>query len=167
MHDDPSLVALVDGNVFISVWRGPVDSGHLGALRGAYAEAVGRNAPGGLGIVTLVTRSALGARLEGELRREAAATHASLREHTLAMGLAVEGEGFQAAAARSIITGVQLVARGPRARVFDALGPCCDWVVAELAARGALRPGGLSDEAFARRLEHHARQAGTQPLSPA
>ena len=75
--------------------------------------------------------------LNGAARKEAEAQAKVGRETLIALALVVEGEGFIAATARAVISGVQLAVRNPYpSKVFSNVGEAKAWIEERLRAEG-------------------------------
>lgn len=136
VHEDDALQIVVWDRVVTSRWRSaPTKEGLvlLGRHQRALLEALG---DGRILALTIVGPRAT-MLISGEARKEAEALAKSGRTTLIALAQVVEGEGFMAATARAVISGVQLAVRNPYpTKVFGRVDEACPWMEERLRAAG-------------------------------
>jgi hypothetical protein len=113
-------------DVLVVNWRVEVTMHAVRRLRSVLGEfAAARPA----GIATFVVLDA-GALVPGhEPRNETASVLRQFEAHTLASCVVIDGQGFRAAAFRSVIAGLSLITRVPYPhRVFGTIDAASDWL---------------------------------------
>ncbi|MCX4242687.1 hypothetical protein [Paraliomyxa miuraensis] len=136
VHDDEQLQIVIWDRVVTSRWRGaPTEDAlrilgeHQRTLTDSFDER------------RIVALTIVGPRatmlLSGEARKEAEVQAKVGRETLIALALVVEGEGFIAATARAVISGVQLAVRNPYpTKVFAIVDDARLWIEERLRAEG-------------------------------
>lgn len=104
-------------------------------------------------VVVMVLSPEASLALGGDARAEAEALVRSGRDHLLGLAHVVEGEGFAAAAARAVLSSIQLaVHAGYPIRVFGSLEHAMPWVSELLRKAGHRRDALDVDQALPRAL---------------
>jgi serine/threonine protein kinase len=126
LHDDENLRAGRIGDVVVIRWRKPPTIVAVEAMDRAIARAI--RELGGACMIMPVIDAAMRAP-EEDARRSLARSIARFDTSVVAVAYVVRGEGFQAAALRSAITGLMLVARPSHpTKVFAALHEGAAWL---------------------------------------
>ena len=98
-------------------------------MRGAAGFA--KSHPEGIGLVTVIEAHAPSPENDARAR---IAEFLGTADYVQASGVAFEGTGFRAAAVRSIVSGLTMLARQPfEHKVFDSVPRTMSWLVPELA----------------------------------
>lgn len=136
VHDDENLQIVVWERVITSRWRSaPTKDGLvlLGRQQRALSDAFDDRRIFALTVVG--PRAAM--LISGEARREAEKLALAGRETLIGLAQVVEGEGFIAATARAVISGVQLAVRSPYpTKVFGSVEEARPWMEERLRAAG-------------------------------
>jgi hypothetical protein len=146
-HDEPGFRIATWRNVVVFVWCGAVTVARLDELR-RRERALRTRVARGLVPLTIVTGVPTEMLKLGELeRKRAAEISAEMGPYTLAHANVVLGDGFWSATVRSVISWSNLLSKPTYpSRVFDALDPACDWLVAHV------EPGPSDARASAREM---------------
>ena len=112
--------------LYVCVWRNETTMHGVESTRSGIKTFADAN-PGGIGLLTIVEPEAP---MPGRDERDAlAALLKSFGTQIKASALVFEGEGFRAAAVRSVVVGLNLLARQPYPhRVFDAVSQAASWL---------------------------------------
>lgn len=125
------LVGTVD-QVLLIVWRVRTLVTAVDRIQMAYDELVA-NCPEGIGLLNIVEQTAP---MPGSDARERIATFLREASRVSASAVAFEGTGFRAAAVRSVVAGLALLARQafPH-KIFPTVETAAEWLVPTLAER--------------------------------
>ncbi|HEV8323373.1 MAG TPA: hypothetical protein VG389_17285 [Myxococcota bacterium] len=140
-HRDPVLLVASWHNVFFGYWCGGATVQALRILEG-HERALHARLGERLAVYTIVEPSAM--RFDEAARVEATRVAREMGPKVAGHAQVIDGTGLIAAAARAIVTGVNLLARQPHpARVFSKDGDAARWLVqfvqsAQPAATAAL-----------------------------
>jgi hypothetical protein len=118
------------GDTFFILWKKNTTMEATQQLRGHLLEFT-RSRPAGVGLLTIVEANAPvpGA----EVRKALAAVLADFSRDIKASAVVFEGQGFSAAAVRSVVTGLTLIARQAYPhKVFGSLGEAGAWMLPQL-----------------------------------
>lgn len=139
VHDDEDLHILTWGAVLVNRWRVTPSKAKL-QLLGQHQRRLAEATVDRRILVVTVLSPGVGLLLTAEARKEAEAVAAAGREYLFALAQVVEGEGFIAAAARAVMSGVQLAVRaGYPVKVFGRVDEALPWVSDQLRAKGQVR----------------------------
>ena len=127
-----------DGLWVMTIFAAPTKADMLLA-RPALA-AMTKREPAGFATLTWILPSA-GFKMDSDARKSAADITKVYEKQILAIATLIEGTGFQAAAVRGIIAGMDSVSRGTK-KVFSELSPAVEWCVPRRApgTRGKATP---------------------------
>jgi hypothetical protein len=135
LHDDEELRIVSWSCVLAARWRATPSKPKLELLGRHQRMLADATVDRRIVAITIVSPSA-SLILTGEARKESETLAKAGREYVLGLAQVVEGEGFGAAAARAVLTGIQLAVRaGYPQKVFGTLGDAMPWV-AELLRKG-------------------------------
>jgi len=100
-------------------------------LMRASVGVMARREPAGFPALTWVFHSS-GYRIDDDARAAAREMNAELASHVRARATVIDGGGFQAAAVRALVTGIDLVSRRTTpSKVFAELSTAVEWCVAQ------------------------------------
>lgn len=122
-------------NLFFVQWKGETRLDAVRAMREHLTTFAGRH-PRSIGVLTIVGPSA--PLPSSEVRAAIADTFKSLDAELRAYALVFEGQGFQAAATRGVMTGLALLIRpsSPN-KVFSTVEDAARWLAPRLSDRDA------------------------------
>ena len=114
------------GPLCIALWRGAVTREHFDRQAAALAQVVARH-PGRAGFMCIVEPGATPP--NEELRRASAEMIESHAERLVFVAAVIEGTGFQASVARSVLTAISLFIprRKTRTAYFSSAAPAASW----------------------------------------
>lgn len=139
VHDDEELRIVTWAGVLANRWRATPTKAKLEIL-GRHQRQLAKASVGGRIVVVTVLSPDAGLLLTSEARKEAEALAKAGRELLLGLAQVVEGEGFLAAAARAVMSGIQLAVRaGHPVKVFGTLDEALPWVSELLRTNGSPR----------------------------
>ncbi len=116
-------------DLFICCWRVRTTMEGADELQKHCAE-FGRSRSEGIGLLTIIEANAPAPENDA---RAAIANFLGTADYIRGSGVAFEGTGFRAAAVRSIVSGLTMLARQPyQHKVFDAVPTTMAWLVPEL-----------------------------------
>lgn len=141
---DPDVAIITWRNIYAVVWRNETT---LPASEMVHkrCEEFARRHPDGVGMLTVVTANAPMPPAES---RERLARFMREGTYVMASAVAFEGTGFRAAAIRSVVTGLTMLARQPFPhKIFATLEDASGWLATQLREKGIGRCVGfeLSD----------------------
>lgn len=117
-------------DVFICCWRVRTTMEGAGELQ-AHCEEFGKSRSEGIGLLTIIEANAPAPENDA---RAAIADFLGTAHYIRGSGVAFEGTGFRAAAVRSIVSGLTMLARQPyQHKVFDAVPTTMNWLIPELS----------------------------------
>lgn len=128
-YADPDVALCSARNVFVVIWR--VNTTVAAVQRvDQTCEQFAAAHPDGIGHVTIVEQSAP---MPPNDARDRLALYLRESTHIKASAVAFEGTGFRAAAVRSVVAGLALIARQPFPhKIFPTLETASDWLIPEL-----------------------------------
>jgi hypothetical protein len=119
-------------NHFITVWRRPATMEALRAVREAEMQLI-KASPNGISVITVMEPSSFEKPLGATERAEAAAIARDCEASTLAAAYVFEGEGFRAAMARAVVSGIMLLTRAKHPnKVFSNIPAGLEWLGPQL-----------------------------------
>jgi hypothetical protein len=128
------------GQLFVVVWKVNTTMEGVTALRQGVTQ-LGKKNPQGIGLLTVVEANAP---MPSSEARDAIATF--LREagsFINASAVIFEGEGFRAAAVRSVVTGLTMLAKQPYPhKVFAGITEAAAWLAPKVAG-GTIEPASM------------------------
>lgn len=137
-------------NVSFHVWRHRTLAAAVPAVIEAFARARGQGG-GRFANVGIVEANA--PLPESEVRSQLARLMRDAGEEIVASSMTFEGTGFRAAAVRSAVMGLSLMARQPYPhRIFASVGEATDWLVSQMRRRQAPSPPSSTIRRAIRRL---------------
>lgn len=114
------------GGIWVMVLYAKPKAADMWLAKPALAAMVKRY-PAGFPTLTWVTLAA-GVSMDDDARKAATTVTSSFAKQLLCQATLVEGTGFQAAAVRAIISGLDAVSRSPNPKkVFSTVGPAVAW----------------------------------------
>jgi hypothetical protein len=136
VHDDEELRIVTWGNVLAARWRATPTKAKL-ALLGHHQRMFASSTFEGRIVTLTVLSPAASLRLAGDVREQAEAVVKAGRAYLWGSAQVVEGEGFAAAAARAVLSSIQLaVHAGYPIRVFGTIDDAMPWVAELLRKAG-------------------------------
>lgn len=136
VHDDDILQIVIWDRVVTSRWRSAPTKQGL-KLLGQQQRALTKTFDDRRIFALTIVGPRANMLLSGEARKEAEVLAKIGRETLISLALVVEGEGFIAATARAVISGVQLAVRNPYpTKVFSDVGDARPWMEERLRAAG-------------------------------
>jgi hypothetical protein len=154
LHDDQEIRIVSWSCVLAVRWRATPTKAKLEMVGRHQRLLAGSTVDGRIVAITVVSPGA-SLILSGEARKESEVVAKAGRDYLLGLAQVVEGEGFAAAAARAVLTGIQLAVRaGYPQKVFGKVDDAMPWV-GELLRKaghtrdaddvGAVLPDGLGE----------------------
>jgi len=115
------------GRVCVAIWRGAATQERFEHQRAGLAEVI-RNHPDGAGFLCVIEPTS--APPNDRLRRASIEMITSHGELLKCVAVVIEGEGFRAAIARSVLSGMRLIFRQnkPPASAFSKVGEAVGWM---------------------------------------
>jgi len=130
LYSDAKIAIGAYENVHLVCYRQSLDLDMLRRDRAAH-DALAKRYPKGFGLVC-TSQPNLSLPTQ-EVRRESAYMLQANRGRVLAAAVVVGGDGFWASAARSVITGINLVATPPYPiKIFDEVMPASGWLAPQV-----------------------------------
>jgi len=124
---DEAHLAAIHRNVYITAWWGETTAARLRRV-GEIQNELARKWP--KGFVALALIRSVNANLPADVRAEAEKLSKEPAPNLKAIAQVIYGEGFAAAAIRSVATGMVLIARHPRpTKIFGTLESAATWLV--------------------------------------
>lgn len=152
VHDDDELRIVTWSSVLAARWRATPTKTKL-ALLGRHQRMLADSTFDRRIVALTVLSPAASLALAGDARSEAEAMLKRGSGFTLGLAQVVEGEGFAAAAARAVLSGIQLaVHAGYPIRVFGTLDDALPWVSQLLRKAGHARDADDVEAALPRAL---------------
>lgn len=135
VHDDEELRIVTWANVLAARWRATPTKAKL-ALLGRHQRMLAESTFDGRIVALTVLSPEASLKLAGDVREQAEAVVKAGRAYLWGTAHVVEGEGFAAAAARAVLSSIQLaVHAGYPMRVFGTVEAAMPWI-AELLRKG-------------------------------
>lgn len=135
VHDDEDLRIVAWANVLAARWRATPTKAKLALLARCQRMHAESTFDGRIVALTVLSPEA-SLKLAGDVREQAEALVKAGRAYLWGMAQVVEGEGFAAAAARAVLSSIQLaVHAGYPMKVFGSIDDAMPWV-AELLRKG-------------------------------
>ena len=130
---DPDLALMTWRNIYVVVWRNET-SPTASTMVHQRCEEFAKRHPEGVGMLTVVTSTAP---MPPSESRDRLARFMREGTYVKASAVAFEGTGFRAAAIRSVVTGLTLLAKQafPH-RIFSTLEDASGWLATSLSDRG-------------------------------
>ena len=136
VHDDDDLRIVSWAGVLAARWRATPTKPKL-ELLGRHQRMLAESIVDRRIVAVTVYSPGASLILTGDARKEAETVGKAGREFLLGLAQVVEGEGFGAAAARAVITGIQLAVRaGYPQKVFGKIDEATPWVADLLRKAG-------------------------------
>jgi len=131
LHSDPDLSVATLEHSLVCVWHGDTTTSGVSRIT-RELNMFSASHPRGFGLITLVEAKA--SMPETAERNAIAELLRSFGEKIAASALIFEGEGFRAAAVRSVVAGLNLLARQPYPhKVFGTSEEASNWLAPTLA----------------------------------
>lgn len=126
LQRDPTVLYGACGGLWVMILHAPPTKAGMLLARPAL-ESMVRRIPSGFSTLTWILGSA-GFRMDGDARTAAADVTRAFEPQILAQATLVEGEGFQTAAVRAILTGLDAMSGSAKPkRVFSSLTEAVAW----------------------------------------
>lgn len=139
VRDDASIRIVVWSRVLAQRWRATPTPEALDALGHAQQDLIRSTLDGRIYVISVISPK-MGMLLSGEARNKAEAVAGMARDNVAALAQVVEGDGFKSAAARAVMSGVQLAIRAPYpVKVFDTIASGFAWIEKALREAGHAR----------------------------
>src|SRR5690606_3582075 len=139
VHEDEDVRIVTWSGVLASRWQATPTKEKL-ELLGRHQRALAEATVDRKIVVLTVLGSDTGFMLTGEARKAAEAVAKAGSEFLIGLAQVVEGEGFGAAAARAVMSGIQLAVRaGYPTKVFGTVDEALPWVADLLRKAGQER----------------------------
>lgn len=133
-HSERDFTLMSFKDVFVVIFHHDTTVGGATTLRNRYATFAAQHAAGA-GLLTIVEP---GAPMPNSEAREALAKFMTENSDSiLVSGVAYEGSGFRAAAVRSVVTGLTMLARQPFPhKVFATIDDASEWMITKMRGGG-------------------------------